>query len=46
MTKDLYEFGKKEGKLFFQTYSGKREIPISFNNIKNNNSTVSLSLPF
>jgi DEAD/DEAH box helicase domain-containing protein len=45
MTKDLYEFGKKEGKLFFQTYRGKREIPVTFG-VNKDNTSVSLSLPF
>lgn len=46
VTKELYEYGKKEGKLYFQTASGKKEIAVSFDNSLPKNSTVSLSLPF
>ncbi|MBI4991359.1 ribonuclease H-like domain-containing protein [Candidatus Gottesmanbacteria bacterium] len=46
VTKELYEFGKKEGKLYFQTAKGKKEIKVSFNNNSTSKSAVSLSLPF
>ncbi len=46
ITKALYEYGKKEGKVYFQSAGGKREIPVSFSSKKNSQSTVSLSLPF
>ncbi len=46
MTKELYEFGKKEGKLYFQTQTGKKEVPISFGDEKTSQSAISLSLPF
>ncbi|MCL4338695.1 ribonuclease H-like domain-containing protein [Patescibacteria group bacterium] len=46
ITKALYEYGKKEGKVYFQSVGGKRGIPVSFSARKNSQSTVSLSLPF
>ena len=45
-TKELYEFGLKNKKLFFQTHHGKREIKISFERNKKEATAVSLSLPF
>lgn len=49
ITKKLYEFGKKNKKLYFQTNKGTEEIPVDFNLDKSkpeNNKAVSLSLPF
>jgi hypothetical protein len=46
ITKDLYEYGLKYGKLYFFTAGGKREIRISFEKKKEDNKSISLSLPF
>lgn len=49
ITKKLYEFGKRNKKLYFQTNKGVKEIPVDFSlnrNKSGNNKTVSLSLPF
>ena len=45
ITKDLYEFGKKNGKLKFQTNKGSRDIPVNFKERKAKTDSVSLSLP-
>lgn len=46
ITKELYEYGQKNGKLYFQDVKGKREISVSFDNKKTSKTPVSLSLPF
>lgn len=46
ITRDLFEYLKTNGKLFFQTASGKKEIPIVFTEKMTKSSPVSLSLPF
>lgn len=49
ITKKLYEFGKKNKKLYFQTNKRIEEIPVNFTldrNKSENNKAVSLSLPF
>lgn len=46
VTKDLYDFGCKVGKLYFLTNLGKREIPVEFDQNKKEQTAVSLSLPF
>lgn len=46
MTKNLYEYARKEEKLFFLTASGKRQITINSAPQKRSNTSVSLSLPF
>lgn len=46
ITKEIYEFGKKEGKVFFNAARGKREIKVDFNKNSKTYSSVSLSLPF
>lgn len=46
LTKEIYEFGKKEGKLYFLSSGGKREIKVDFNLKLENKTNVSLSLPF
>ena len=45
ITKALYEYGKKEGKVYLLSAAGKREIPVSFVSRKSSQSAVSLSLP-
>lgn len=45
ITKELYEFGKREKKLMYNTYKGLVEFPVEFE-IKNTQQLVSLSLPF
>jgi hypothetical protein len=46
ITKELYEMGKKEGKLYFLDRFGKREIKVKFDAEKIGKQSVSLSLPF
>lgn len=46
ITKQLYEFGKNNKKLYFLTSRGVKEIPVTFEIKKSANNTVSLSLPF
>lgn len=46
LTKDLFEYGRKNGKLYFLSHTGKREIPVNFLKSKPKNTPVSLSLPF
>ncbi len=45
-TRELYEFGKKEGKFYFQTHKGKQEIKVIFKEMQTAQSPISLSLPF
>ena len=44
ITKELYEYGLKEKKLYFQGTHGKREIPVDWNIPKAGN-TMELTLP-
>jgi DEAD/DEAH box helicase domain-containing protein len=44
ITRELFEYGQKHGKLFFTDTRGKREIPVTFGHIDKPYS-VSLSLP-
>ena len=46
ITKELYEYGKKEKKLYFNSRSGKREIKVAFDTPKKDQAPVSLSIPF
>lgn len=46
ITRELYEYGKKHKKLYFQSYRGKQEIPVEFETLPNPKNSVSLSLPF
>lgn len=46
ITKELYEYGLKNGKLFFNDFRGKKEIAVNFDKDTPSESTVSLSLPF
>ncbi len=47
ITKELYEYGKNNGKLFFLDARGKKEIPVNFSKGKRqSNKSISLSLPF
>lgn len=46
ITKELYEYGLKNGKVQLLTSNGKRDIKVSFNRTGENPSAVSLSLPF
>lgn len=46
ITRELYEYGLKNKKLFFKDHKGKKEIAVNFEKIASSNSTVSLSLPF
>ncbi|OGG15161.1 hypothetical protein A2773_04705 [Candidatus Gottesmanbacteria bacterium RIFCSPHIGHO2_01_FULL_39_10] len=45
ITKELYEYGLKEKKLYFQDTHGKREIPVSWDIPKASNSSLELTLP-
>ncbi len=46
ITKELYEYGKKEGKLYYNSSRGKQGIPVNFLTDKMTNTSISLSLPF
>ena len=46
ITMELYEYGLKNGKLYYETHRGKREIPVRFKQVKHEPTAVSLSLPF
>lgn len=46
ITKEIYEYGKQHGKLYYETHRGKREIPVRFQQLKQEPTAVSLSLPF
>lgn len=46
ITKDLYEYGLKNGKIYFNDFRGKKEIPVNFEKEVSSESSVSLSLPF
>lgn len=46
LTRDIFEYGKKEKKLYFHGMRGKQEIPVSFADESKKKSTVALSLPF
>lgn len=46
ITKELFEFGKRQGKLYFQDVRGKRKIPVLFEDKISRQTPVSLSLPF
>lgn len=46
ITKEIYEYGLKNKKLYFLGAGGKREIVVNFEKKQSNNSAVSLSLPF
>ncbi len=45
ITKELYEFGKKEKKLYFQGVKGKREITVNWGHLPNQNPGIELTLP-
>ncbi len=46
ITKELYEYGLKNGKLYFNDFRGKKEIAVNFEKGDKEDSAVSLSLPF
>lgn len=46
ITKELFEYGKQHGKLYYETHRGKREIPVRFQQLRQEPTAVSLSLPF
>lgn len=46
VTKELYEYGKTNGKLAYMTHQGKREFRVSFSLGIKETTAVSLSLPF
>jgi len=46
ITRELFEYGQKHGKVFFNATRGKREIPVKFVREQTPSSSVSLSLPF
>ncbi|MBI2617263.1 ribonuclease H-like domain-containing protein [Candidatus Gottesmanbacteria bacterium] len=45
ITRKLYEFGKREKKLLYNTHKGITEFPVTFD-VENTSQAVSLSLPF
>lgn len=46
ITRELYEYGLKNNKLFFNDFRGKKEIAVNFDQDPLEESAVSLSLPF
>lgn len=46
ITRELFEYGLKNGKVSFNSAYGLREIKVKFSGIKNQSEVVSLSLPF
>lgn len=46
ITRELYEYGLKNGKLYFNDFRGKKEITVNFEKDILGESAVSLSLPF
>ncbi len=45
ITRDLYEWGKKQGKVYFKDAKGRREIPVQWNKIGLSQSNIPLTLP-
>lgn len=45
ITKELYEYGKKEGKIFYQDNKGKREIKVNWN-LVSQTQDIPLTLPW
>ena len=45
LTRELYEYGKQHGKVYFNTANGRREIPIDWNKTYENQD-VNLTLPW
>lgn len=46
LTHDLYEYGKLHNKVFYNTASGRREIPVAWKDIEEPSATVNLTLPW
>ncbi len=46
LTKELYEYGKQYGKVFFNTATGRREIPVDWNKTPTTSAIVNLTLPW
>jgi len=46
ITRELYEYGLKNGKLYFNDFRGKKEIAVNFEKENQQDLAVSLSLPF
>ncbi len=46
ITRELYEYGLKNGEIYFNDFRGKKEIKVNFEKDQSEESTVSLSLPF
>lgn len=46
ITKELYEYGRNNKKIFFNTAKGIKEIPVKFEKKSKSQNHVSLSLPF
>ncbi len=44
LTKDLYEYGKTHGKIYFKAVTGRKEIPVSWNTNAKAAANVSLTL--
>lgn len=45
ITRDLYEFGKKNGKIFYKTAFGRREIKVKWSDSRGASSDINLTLP-
>lgn len=46
LTKELYEYGKENGKLFYENKLGKGEVLVDFKPPQKNNQSINLTLPF
>ena len=46
LTKELYEYGKKNGKVFYKGPSGRREIQIAWGQLQSPTKSVNLTLPW
>jgi predicted PolB exonuclease-like 3'-5' exonuclease len=46
LTKDLYEYGKANKKVFFKTHTGRREISVDWGEIPKESASINLTMPF
>ncbi len=47
LTRELFEYGKQHGRVFFKSSTGRREIPVSWSNAEINHSAqINLTLPW
>lgn len=46
ITRELYEYGKTNGKVYYKSAAGRQEIPVSWGETKKNDAGVNLTLPW